>query len=553
MNLLLANSRAQDLNALKNELLSSKFYENPKWLALLHYEKGKSHIQKDSNFFLSKNGHKSPKDEYIATINAFFNDKKSKILCEYPARFYFLAQQNANLSKLIDTSKCEALNDFLSIVPIDTILLEFAAESEIYPGSSMGHIFLHLQGVIKKDFNKSIENRAFVRKEGDKQDYAMSYFAIMSEFFNPLDYAKALSGTLKGSYALNPYDNAELDYLENEKRSLYVFKIRANEAQIHLFTLHLWELKNKHINYNFITHNCTNGIENILAVLDNAFVYETYKPFITPTQYIQYLTSIDKIELVELKIPPQKQIFNAKFGNNDILNQRDSSKFAFGVAKNQGFLYFAPIYSDIKNANNAYKEFTHSRLASIEARISRLSSKDKYKFSLHKIELLELFSIADTLRTKSLSKLISVRFEPNLYEYKKGVYTSHFNKDTRLFPNLDLGLGVGTYAGAFGFYALGNLGYRFELIHNPYLSLKSGFVGQFERVKIIGEYQIYYDLNANNRGYDNQLSLFAGFHLFKQIDILAEFNVFKSLFHHTKPFYESKDSMNFKLGLSKNF
>ncbi len=71
-----------------------------------------------------------------------------------------------------------------------------------------------------------------MRKKGDRQDYAMSYFAIMSEFFNPLDYARALAGSLSGGYALNPYENAELDYIE--QRSLYIYKVLASKAQIRL-------------------------------------------------------------------------------------------------------------------------------------------------------------------------------------------------------------------------------------------------------------------------------------------------------------------------------
>lgn len=63
-----------DLNALKNTLLNAKIYENPKWLALLHYENGKSRVQKGSNFFLAKNGHKNAKDEYVATIERFFDE-----------------------------------------------------------------------------------------------------------------------------------------------------------------------------------------------------------------------------------------------------------------------------------------------------------------------------------------------------------------------------------------------------------------------------------------------------------------------------------------------
>lgn len=587
-----------DLNALKNTLLNAKIYENPKWLALLHYENGKSRVQKGSNFFLAKNGHKNAKDEYVATIERFFDElerhkiqnlkdtkqgKQDEIqgakqnaqtpnlkdnaklenstLCKYPARLYFIAQNlnDENFNALIDTDKCEGLNEFLQLVPLDELSLEFAAESDIYPGSAMGHIFLHLRGQTKKDFNATANGETLVRKKGDRQDYAMSYFAMMSEFFNPLDYVGALSGTLKGFYALNPYENAELDYLENEQRNIYIYKVLASKAQLRLFALHLWELKDKQISYNFITHNCTDGIESILALLDSGFAYKRPKPFITPTEYIRHLVKADKIEFSELKTPPNKQKFVQKFGSNDILSTRKSSKISFGLthfngSARQGFLYFAPIYSDIKNANNAYKELIESRLASLELRFARLDKDDKFKAFLHKIELLHLFSVADTLRTKSLSKLISLRFEPNLYA--KGA-NKHFkgeqNERTRLFPTLDLGLGVGAYAGAFSFYALGNLGYRYELIHNPFVSLKSGVVASFERFKFIGEYQIYYDLNNNNRGFDSKISLFAGLNAFKEFDIFAEFNAFHQLFNPRKILYEKGRSVEFWLGVSLNF
>lgn len=561
-----------DLNALKNTLLSAKIYENPKWLALLHYENGKSRVQKGSNFFLAKNGHKNAKDEYVATIETFFNQTQKQnlkdntnlensTLCKYPARLYFIAQNldDKTFNALIDTDKCEGLNEFLQLVPLDELSLEFAAESDIYPGSAMGHIFLHLRGQTKQDFNATANGETLVRKKGNKQDYAMSYFAMMSEFFNPLDYVGALSGTLKGFYALNPYENAELDYLENEQRNIYIYKVLASKAQLRLFALHLWELKDKQISYNFITHNCTDGIESILALLDSGFAYKRPKPFITPTEYIRHLVKADKIEFSELKTPPNKQKFVQKFDSNDILNTRKSSKISFGLthfngSARQGFLYFAPIYSDIKNANNAYKELIESRLASFELRFAGLDKDDKFKVFLHKIELLHLFSVADTLRTNSLSKLISLRFEPNLYA--KGAnksFKGEQNERTRLFPTLDLALGVGAYAGAFSFYALGDLGYRYELIHNPFVSLKSGVVASFEGFKFIGEYQIYYDFNDNNRGYDSKISLFAGLNAFKEFDIFAKFNAFHQLFNPRKIFYEKGRSVEFRLGASLNF
>ncbi len=632
-----------DLNALKQRLLNAKIYESNEWQRLLHFEKNKSSIHKKSNFFLSKNGYKNPKDEYFATIEKFFDELNSQnkfaqnspnfeqnspknsqnqilktpqnaensIRCAYPARLYFIAQnfKDEAFSKLIDTSRCAGLNEFLQIVPLDELLLEFAAESTIYPGSAMGHIFLHLQGLVREDINKSIGNAPFVRKKGDLQDYAMSYFAMMSEGFNPLDYVGALAGTLRGFYALSPYDNAELDYLGNEQRSLYVFKVRAAKPKIRLFLLHLWELKDKQIAYDFIAHNCTNGIERVLAVLDEEFAYKGSKPFITPLEYIQRLEKSGKIELKEIKTPPNKQKFTQIYGHNEILKTRKASKIALGGTANGAFLYFAPIYSDIKNANNAYKELIESRLASVELRVnglwgarklsgssanSNLNSSSgvnfnansglasglngvnsgsvgensrKAKFLVHKIELLHLFSVADTLRTGNFSKLISVKFEPNLYQKAgKMAYGRAFNEDTRLFPTLDLGLGAGGYAGDFGFYGLLGVGYRYELLHNPYASLKSSVAASFSRVKLLALYELFYDFNDGNRGYDSRLALFAGLNAFKQVDIFAEFNAYHQLFRTRlgrfrgfgssdapKIHYLQNQSVNFRVGVSVNF
>lgn len=603
------NLSQNHLNALKQRLLKAKIYESFEFKTLLHYENDKSSINKKSNFFLSKDGYKDPKAEYVATIEKFFDELQNStqtkqkpqsletsIRCVYPARLYFIADKFSDeaFSKLIDTGKCEGLNEFLQIVPLDELMLEFAAESTIYPGSAMGHIFLHLQGLVREDINKSINNAPFVRKRGESQDYAMSYFAMMSEGFNPLDYVGALSGTLRGFYGLSPYDNAELDYLENEQRSLYVFKVRAEQAKMRLFLLHLWELKDKEIAYDFVRHNCTNGIESVLAVLDADFAHKGKKPFITPLEYIRRLEKSGKIKLKEIKAPPNKEKFTHTYGHNEILKTRKASKIALGGTANGAFLYFAPIYSDIKNANNAYKELIESRLASVEMRVNGLwgarklsgsnvnsalnssvasglnganvglnsgsagensnENSRKAKFFVHKIELLHLFSVADTFRTGSFSKLISIKFEPNLYQ-KVGqrAYSEAFNEDTRLFPTMDLGLGLGGYLGDFGFYALGDLGYRYEFIHNAYAGLKSGVVANFRRLRLLASYNLFYDFNDNNRGYDSHISLFAGLNAFKQVDIFAEFDIFHQLFNTRKIFYEKKQSVNFKVGVSVNF
>lgn len=72
------------------------------------------------------------------------------------------------------------------------------------------------------------------------------------------------------------------------------------------------------------------------------------------------------------------------------------------------------------------------------------------------------------------------------------------------------------------------------------MSLKSGVVASFEGFKFIGEYQIYYDLNDNNRGYGSKISFFAGLNAFKKFDIFAEFNAFHQLFNPRKILYKKE-------------
>lgn len=180
------------------------------------------------------------------------------MICSYPARIHFISTilQDETFQTLTDHTQCNGLQEFLLIVPADEVFIEFAAESDKYPGSSMGHIFLHLQGIVRQDYVKHIDSHTTLRlKKGDVQHYSISYFANLSPVFNPLDYIRALYGNLNGIYALEPYDNTNFEYIQNQKRSIYRFRLHS--ADMELLRLHLWELKDKAIDYAFITHNCT--------------------------------------------------------------------------------------------------------------------------------------------------------------------------------------------------------------------------------------------------------------------------------------------------------
>jgi len=554
-----AGLESLDVN-LKNRLLALQIrdiplYETPAWRALLHYQNHRSSIQKDSPFFLSTRGYKDSKAEYIATIEGIFAtyaNKEDSVICAYPARTYFIAKilQDEQFSAFVDNTQCKGLQEFLAIVPVDEVFIEFAAESDKYPGSSMGHIFLHLRGVMREDYFKQIDEHTSLNlKKGDVQSYSISYFANLSPVFNPFDYVRALYGNLNGMYALEPYDNTNFEYIENQKRSIYRFRLASRDME--LLRLHLWELKDKSIDYAFITHNCTNAIEELTNILDLQVGSASKKPFITPIEYLQSLHRRDMATLDEVFIPEDKREFVQVYGYNDILNARKSSKISIGLENAQeslqGFLSIAPIYSDVKNADNSYYEFIESRLGSIEARV-----QDSQIF-LQRIELMHLYSVLDFVRTKNFSKLLSVRFEPNLYNHTQGeMFAPTLNKQTRLLPTLDIGMGFGAYVGNVALYILPNLGYRYEIIHNPYVSAKSGFIAHLPRLRILGDYSVYYDMVGNNRGYDSHMRVFVGLNVAKQIDIFVEGNMYHNLFA-TPLLYPSRSYTSLKGGVSVNF
>lgn len=581
-----------DSATLRETLLALPIPQSPTWRALLHYQNNHSSIPKQSQkstFFLHKKGHKNPRLEYIATINSLINaidssglkanGNEREFACLYPARLQLIELYLQNLVASSTTNAlaykqalqailayeqstlCKGLQEFLALVPIDEIWLEFAAESDIYPGSSMGHIYLRLLGESQQDIDTEAGDTKIVRKKGDIQEYGMSYYAILSEFFNPLDYIRAMFGSLTGYYALTPYSNLSTEYLENQSRVLYRFKLESTFSQRELFRLHLWELKDRQIHYAFITHNCTDGIAQILSVLDSSYGFKKFKPFITPATYIKHLDSTGQIATQEWLAPPHKQKFINRFGVNDILHSYPNSKLTLGYEQgNLLSFYLAPIYSAITNADSSYKEHIESRLFAIEGKIaldSSLTTRQERAF-LSQIELLHLYSLADFYRTHTLSKLISVRLESNLYQYEaSNAFGAFINRQTRLFPTIESGLGFSAYARYLTFFALSFLGYRYEVIHNPYIAMRLGVIARLPRVKAIVESSLYYDILGNNRGYDSRLRGFLGINLYTSkhfaLDVFVDSSVYWNLLPNTRIIYETQHLWQTKAGISLHF
>ena len=298
------------------------------WKRLLHYRGKTSLIRQDSGFFLSPLGAINPQAELLSTLQAFGIDVESahtnttntsSFLCSYPARAMFLSRFFPQLKEMIKTTHCAEYEEFLEIVPSDRISLIFAAESDIYPGSAMGHIFLALEGEAKADLHKTFKGRSDLHiQKGQYLGYSLSFFANAELGLNPIMYIRALMGNLGGIYALQPLDNNTFEYLENEKRSLWKLGLKLDLDSKALLLAHLWELKDIPVEYSFITHNCNDALKSVLSVANEAFDTQKLKPYQTPMEYLKSLENVGLLESLSVEIPQDKKAFSDKYGHNKI-------------------------------------------------------------------------------------------------------------------------------------------------------------------------------------------------------------------------------------------
>lgn len=539
-----------------NEPNLESIAQNPQWKALLHYRGNSSLIPKDSIFFLSKNGYKNPLDELKATLTLLDSkNEQEQFFCRYPARAKFLATFFPHIESVKPQILCEAHDEFRIIVPDDSISLVFAAESDIYPGSGLGHIYLALQGRAKQDFYKAFSEREVLDvRKGQEIGYSISFFANTELGLNPFAYIKALSGNLAGIYALMPLENSIFEYVDNEKRSLYWLELKLDSTQKDMLLAHLWELKDVPLDYAFATHNCNDAMQSVLSVANLAYDVHHFKPYQTPIEYIKALHRAGLIIDMQTTIPTKKESFVKRYGKNDIFHARDSTKIAFEyesvpisyTSNNANStestrdsvlgLYFAPIYSDITSVNNAYAELIESRLLSVDL---RFNARNNRAF-VRQIEALHLFSIADTFRTKTLAKYIDISFSNPFYE----------NTRTALKPHITFGVGLGGYIGNISIFALPLFGYEYIGGHNGFIDMRFGAVLRWHKVRFMGSFDYYFDID-NKRGYTHDFQGFMGVNLYKQMDMYMKVHLYRGISDFVG--LVANDYLAFSIGLSTHF
>lgn len=490
------------------ELSLPETYSSVEWKNLLHYDNEKSVINKESNFFLSSDGFKNPQAEYLATLKAITENIKQQdnhAICKYPARFDYILH-SLNLKKQdFNLPICKDYQEYRKKVPIDSVSVVFAAESNRSPSSMMGHAFLKLQGTNEKGL----------------KEHSFSYFAAFNIENSLQFYIDIITTGIDGAYILSPYKYKIDEYLIGEKRSLWEFDINLTTEEIERLKSHIWELKGHNIKYSLVSHNCNTAVVSILTTANPEFKTSNIKPFITPVEYLKELYNKQKIKKISIEPTEYMRKKIHKNGTKNILSANNSSRISIqyqSISPNYVLFQLSPAYQDIRDTNSAY----HDELESKIGEIGLGYSFKKNKAFVESINILKMRSILDYTLEADYSKHFKLSLENDLSE-----------ESTNLKPTIEFGLGWGISDKMLSSYFLPKLGYRYNQYGNLYLAPEIGFISKIGKdIKIITSYETYINSQGNNRGYNGKYDFYIGYKVTNNQDIFVNYKYYSGTDNH---------------------
>lgn len=226
---------------------------HPVWQALLHSTDDRSPID-DPAFLLSLPAF-SPERELALTLDGLFpagGDTPLELLCRFPARYHWLAQQLRIAAPLDPVEICPEVREFFARAPAERISLVYASENLVSASSMMGHVLLKLSGP---------------DAQGKLREHAISYFTEIRGFNVPRILFESLVTGKPGYYTLSPYAEKREFYLEREGRNVWTYTLRLDAEQRQLLRLHLVELRPAKLRYFFDSHNCATLTADLIGLV----------------------------------------------------------------------------------------------------------------------------------------------------------------------------------------------------------------------------------------------------------------------------------------------
>lgn len=303
---------------------------HPLWHLLIHQSNSKPYIN-DPRFLLSANFF-SPLLELELTLSEY-ERAPLETVCRFPARMVFLSQE-LNFELPSDPfSHCVNLQDFLNYVPFDEIELVFASEVLSSATSMMGHIFIKASG------------------ENFRQNHVTHSLAYFTEITTLNPFRLVVDSTLAGMpgfFIVRPFSIDITQYLEQEQRNLWQFRLAASKEQIRLLQLHIWELNQIEITYLFQSFNCATLTLEMLALLKPELLNHK-GPIVSPADVVKAVIAEDMVTNTAVKTSSQ-WLFRALRDSLPSVTVNFIDQWAFNQHKNEDALVAARMEQYIQNA-----------------------------------------------------------------------------------------------------------------------------------------------------------------------------------------------------------
>lgn len=474
--------------------INKEIFTSLDWKNLLHYNGEKSVINKDSDFFLSSDGFYNPEAEFKTTLEEFYRPAQlnnNHAICRYPARFDYILRSLKLSKNSFPSPICSEYQKYEEKVVFDKVYVVFAAENNLVPSSMMGHTFLRI--------------------DGNTRSHAFSYFATFTNTTTLKFYADIIRG-IDGAYMLSPYKNKSAEYLHQEGRSIWEFELDLTAEEKSKLKKHLWELKEKKINYSLVSHNCSTALINILKVANSELSTKNIKPYITPIEYIQTLQENNKVSNISIEPSESHKKAIEKFGLNYIANATKPANISISqdINNNLTKINFNPVYQDIRNISDAYFPELESKILDISIDYNN----DKQRFIVNNINILKMASIIDYQSTNNLSKYLRIGFENDL-----------FSEKNELKPVFEIGLGIGKKIAHTTVYVLPKMGYHYDKFSNLYIAPQIGAISRLgNKTKMINIYEKYFNSKNNNRGYNGKYTFYTGYQILKNTEVYFDYS-----------------------------
>ena len=237
--------------------------EDPMWLSLLHYEKGRilpsaRSYAKTPSFFLSQRGDRDPGAELEATLAGFF-DSATRLEDEEPAQCAFVARRHWLVRRLeidhrrLPLTQCEHYENWRRTLGAVGLTMIFPEGFMNNPASMFGHTLLRLD----------VDREAGAR---DVLGYAVDFTADAGGD-GALTYVfKGIFGFYPGYFGLNPYYQQLNRYADWENRDIWEYRLEVRDEEVEFLLMHLWELRGVRFPYYFFTKNCSYQLLQLLDI-----------------------------------------------------------------------------------------------------------------------------------------------------------------------------------------------------------------------------------------------------------------------------------------------